>query len=96
MSDCPALWISKLQREIVISTTEVEINALAYWCHKSFPVMNMVTNIGTSVGLSTKDIIFMCVSVHKANAGYLVFGINSSAKKCAKEHVLFYKNGVVS
>ena len=32
VSDCPILWMSKLQRETALSTMEAEINALAHCC----------------------------------------------------------------
>ena len=51
---------------------EAGINALAQCCHELFPVMDMVTDIETSVVLPTKDITSRCVSVHDNNAGYLV------------------------
>lgn len=48
---------------------EAEINALAHCCRKLFSVMDMVTDVGTSVGLPINDITSMCVSSHEDKAG---------------------------
>ena len=72
VSDCPVLWISKLQRETALSTMEAEINALAHCCRELFPVLDMAINVGDAVGLHTEDIASMSVSVHEDNAGALI------------------------
>ena len=64
LSACPVLWVSKLQRTTALSTMEAEINALAHCCRELFPVMDMVGEIGKVVGLPTKDMTKMHVSVH--------------------------------
>ena len=72
LSDCPVLWISKLQRETALSTMEAEINALAHCCRELFPVMDMVGEIGKVAGLPTEDMTKMHVSVHEDNSGALI------------------------
>jgi hypothetical protein len=72
LSDCPVLWISKLQRETALSTIEAEVNSLAHCCREFFPVMHMVGEIGSVVGLPTKDMSSMRVSVHEDNSGALI------------------------
>jgi len=72
VSDCPMVWISKLQTETALSTMEAEINALAHCCRELFPVIDIVEEIGKTVGLETKDMISMHVSVHEDNAGALI------------------------
>ena len=72
LSECPVLWISKLQRTTALSTMEAEINALAHCCRELFPVMDMVGEIGKVVGLPTKDMTKMHVSVHEDNSGALI------------------------
>jgi hypothetical protein len=74
VSDCPVLWILKLQRETALSTIEAEINSLAYCCRELFPVMDMVEEIGSVVGLPNKDMSSMHVSVHKDNSDALILG----------------------
>ena len=72
VSDCPLVWISKLQRETALSTMEAETNALSHCCRELFPVMDLVKEIGSVVDLPTKDLTSMHVSVHEDNAGALV------------------------
>ena len=74
--DCPMLCILKLQQEAALSTIRVKINALAHCCRRLFPVMDMVTDVGTSVGFPTKDCISMCVTVHRDNANTRVLTKN--------------------
>ena len=72
VSDCPMVWVSKLQTETALSTMEAKINALAHCCRELFPVMDIVEEIGKTVGLETKDTSSMHVSVHEDNAGALI------------------------
>jgi len=66
------VWVSKLQTKTAISTMEAEIIALAHCCQELFPVMDIVAEVGKVVGLETKDLVNMHVSVHEDNAGALV------------------------
>ena len=72
VSDCPMVWVSKLQTETALSTMEAEINALAHCCRELFPVMDVVQEMGESIGLATKDLTSMHISVHEDNAGALI------------------------
>jgi hypothetical protein len=72
VSDCPMVWISKLQTETALSTMEAEIIALAHCCRELFPVMDIVAEIGEVVGMETKELVSMHVSIHEDNAGALV------------------------
>ena len=49
VSDCPVLLISKVQPESALSAMEAEINVLNHCCRKLFPVIDMITDVGTSV-----------------------------------------------
>eukprot|EP00804_Cyclotella_cryptica_P025289 CCRYP_010373-RB/>CCRYP_010373-RB protein AED:0.34 eAED:0.34 QI:0/-1/0/1/-1/0/1/0/497 len=71
VANCPVLWQSKLQTETALSTMEAEIVALAHSCRELFPIMDMVTLLGTKVGLPLKETT-MNVSIHEDNAGALV------------------------
>ncbi len=55
-----------------MSTMEAEIIALAHCCHELFPVIDVVTELGNVLGLDTKDLACMHVSIHEDNAGALV------------------------
>jgi len=72
VSDCPMVWVSKLQTETALSTMEAEVNALAHCCRELFPVIDIVSEIGKTVGLETDDMATMHVSIHEDNAGALV------------------------
>lgn len=51
---------------------EAEIIALAHCCRELFPVVDIVSEVGEVVGLETKDLVSMHVSIHEDNAGALV------------------------
>ena len=72
VANCPVLWTSKLQTETALSTMEAEINALAHSCKELFPIIDIVSELGDVVGLPTKDLTSMHVSIHEDNAGALV------------------------
>ena len=72
VSDCPMVWVSKLQTETALSTMEAEIIALSHCCRELFPVCDIVEEVGNVVGLKTEDMTSMHVSVHEDNAGALV------------------------
>jgi hypothetical protein len=72
VSDCPMVWVSKLQTETALSTMEAEVIALAHCCRELFPVMDIVKEVGEVVGLETDGLSSMHVSVHEDNAGALV------------------------
>jgi hypothetical protein len=72
VSDCPMVWVSKLQTETALSTMEAEVNALAHCCRELFPVIDIVLEIGKAIGLEADDMATMHVSIHEDNAGALV------------------------
>lgn len=72
VSDCPMVWVSKLQTETALSTMEAEVIALAHCCRELFPVCDIVKEVGKVVGKKTEDMSSMHVSVHEDNAGALV------------------------
>ena len=51
---------------------ETKINALAHSCKELFPIIDLVSDLGTVVGLPTEDLVSMHVSIHEDNAGALV------------------------
>ena len=62
VSDCPVVWVSKLQTEMALSTMEANIIALVHGCCELFPVMDILSKVGNVVGLATKDMVLMHVS----------------------------------
>ena len=51
---------------------EAEINALAHCCRELFPVIDVVGEVGSAVGLTADNLKSMHVSVHEDNAGALI------------------------
>ena len=51
---------------------EAELNTLVCSCKELFPIIDLVSKLGTVIGLPTKDLTMMHVSIHKDNAGALV------------------------
>ncbi|KAL7475932.1 hypothetical protein ACHAW6_007030 [Cyclotella cf. meneghiniana] len=70
--DCPVVWVSKLQTKSALSMMEAEIVALAHCCRDLFPIIDIVTEFGKVIGLPSKDLALMHVSVHEDNAGDLI------------------------
>ena len=64
--------MSKLQTETALSTMEADIIALVYCCRELLPIMDQVAGLGAIVGLKTKDLTTMKVSIHEDNADALV------------------------
>ena len=58
-SDCPVVWISRLQQDTALSILEAEINVLEHCCCELFPVLDMTINTGN-------------VHVHEDNAGVFI------------------------
>ncbi|KAL7479908.1 hypothetical protein ACHAW6_005627 [Cyclotella cf. meneghiniana] len=70
--ECPMVWVSKLQTETALSTKEAKIIALAHCCRDLFPIIDIVTFLGKVIGLPTKDLVSMYVSIHEDNTRALV------------------------
>lgn len=51
---------------------EAEIIALAHSCRELFPIMDLVHEAGSRVGLPTEDLTTMHASIHEDNVGTLV------------------------
>jgi hypothetical protein len=51
LGDCPVLWVSKLQTEIALSTTEAEYVALSQAIRELLPMCELFQEIGTALKL---------------------------------------------
>jgi hypothetical protein len=51
LGDCPLLWASKLQTEIVLSMTEVEYIALSQAIHELLPMQDLFQEVGSALQL---------------------------------------------
>ena len=72
VAGCPVLWKSQLQTETATSTMQSEVISLAACCRELIPIVNMVKEIGSAVGLTTAESTKMHVCIHEDNAGALV------------------------
>jgi len=64
--------MSKLQTETALSTMEAEIIALVHCCRELLPIMDQLAELREIVGLKTKDLTTMKVSIHEDNTDVLV------------------------
>jgi len=72
VANCSVFWMSKLKTETALSTMEADIIALVHCCRELLPIMDQVAGLGAIVGLKTKDLTTMKVSIHEDNADALV------------------------
>ena len=61
VSHCPVIWNSQLQTETAISTIQVEVISLTEFCRELIPIVAMVKEIGTVVGLSASETAPRCM-----------------------------------
>jgi hypothetical protein len=76
-ADCPILWKSKLQTEIVLSTMEAEYVALSTSCRDLFPLIDVTKEICSNfdIGKCTfRDAAQLHVKIHEDNVGALALG----------------------
>ncbi len=74
LSDCPVLWISKLQTEIALSTMEAEYVALSTFCRDLFPLIDVTKEICSAFSLNLPDITNMHITIYKDYVGTLMLG----------------------
>jgi len=74
LSDCPVLWISKLQTEIALSTMEAEYVALSASCRDLFPLIDVTKEICSAFSLILPDETNMHITIHEDNVGTLILG----------------------
>ena len=74
LSNCPVLWVSKLQTEIALSTMEAEYIAMSQACKDLFPIMDLVSELSTGFGLPFAHGSQFHVKIHEDNVGALTLG----------------------
>jgi hypothetical protein len=74
LSDCPVLWVSKLQTEIALSTMEAEYVSLSTSCRDLFPMIDLTKEICSSLSLQLDNVVNMHVKVHEDNVGTHILG----------------------
>jgi len=72
MSECPILWVSKLQSEIATSTMESEYIALSTAMRDLLPLKHKVEVIGRALGQQETKVVDICKTIiHEDNTGCL-------------------------
>ncbi|KAL7461491.1 hypothetical protein ACHAXS_001911, partial [Conticribra weissflogii] len=71
VAGCPILWKSTLQTEIALSTMEAEYVALSQSCKDLFPLLLLVEELGSAVGLIRDQTTRLHVRIHEDNVGAL-------------------------
>ena len=69
---CPVLWKSQIQSDTAMSTTQLEVIALAACCRELIPRIAMVDEMVASVGFTQFNNSKMHVCINEDNAGALI------------------------
>ena len=71
LSDCPVLWVSKMQTAIALSTMESEYIALSQACKDLFPIMDLIEELSGILNLQTDPSPHLHVRIHEDNVDTL-------------------------
>jgi hypothetical protein len=71
LSNCPVVWVSKLQREIALSTMEAEYNALSVAMRSVLPFQALVNSVTKGIGMDNENLTSFKTTVWEDNAGAL-------------------------
>jgi hypothetical protein len=71
LGDCPLLWVSKLQSEIALSTTEAEYIALSQAIRELLPMRSLFQEVGTVLNLKCATPTILHSTVFEDNNGAL-------------------------
>ena len=73
VASCPVLWKAVLQTEITTSTMEAEVVAFGACCKELIPIIDLVDEVGSAVGLSLNEKTNVHMVIHEDNDGALIF-----------------------
>ena len=71
LSNCPILWTSKMQTSIASSTIESEYIAMSQACKELFPIMDLSTDLTTTLDIPSFNSTNLHVMIHEDNVGAL-------------------------
>ena len=74
LSDCPVVWVSKLQSAIALSTMEAEYIALSQSCKDLFPIMDLLSELSDILSLHADLSPHLHIQIHEDNVGALTLG----------------------
>ena len=89
VTDCPVLWVYRLQRMTACSTTEAETIDLTQSCRELFPIMDIAKSVSTAVGLLDPTTAIK-VSIHEDTTGALILvqTLPPQFVLCSKHYVI--------
>lgn len=86
---CPLLWLSKLQSEVALSTTEAEYIALSQSLHDIIPLISLFAEFCDIFTFSTKQALHSC-SLFEDNVGTLALATDHKSQPWTKHIGLKY------
>jgi hypothetical protein len=91
LGNCPLIWVSKLQTEIALSTTEAEYIALSQSMRDLIPMRRLLQEVGTAMNLDFAKPAIVHSTVFEDNNGALALAttpkMNPRTKHiCIKMH----------
>ena len=86
---CPLVWLSKLQTEVALSTTEAEYIALSQSLRDVIPLLNLLKELQVIFPFITKQPVISC-TLFEDNAGALQLATTHKTCPCTKHLSLKY------
>ena len=71
LGGCPVIWVSKLQTEVALSTTEAEYIALSQSMRELIPLRRMLQEIGQNITVTQDNTALLHSTVFEDNNGAL-------------------------
>jgi hypothetical protein len=90
LGNCPLLWVSKLQTEISLSTTEAEYIALSQAMRDLLPMRALLKDIGLQTGMTFAKPTMLHSTVFEDNNGALSLATAPKITPCTKHIAVKY------
>ena len=90
LGGCPIHWVSKLQTEIALSTTEAEYIALAQGMREFIPIHRMYKDIMNNFSISCDPDSLIKCTIYEDNAGCISTCLAPKLSPCSKHIAVKY------
>jgi hypothetical protein len=90
LGDCPLLWVSKLQTEIALSTTEAEYIALSQAIRELLPMRELFQEVGSALKLKCAIPTILHSTVFEDNNGALILATSPKISPRTKHIAVKY------
>jgi hypothetical protein len=90
---CPAIWCSKLQTEIALSTEEAEYIAMSHALRETIPIQNLIKEIHCIFklpNLMTNPMTDFCIMLHEDNLSAISMAESLKFTPCTKHISIKY------